>query len=136
MVFCFLFFWLISFFLTLVLFEVVFILKLFGLLSKSVWLTKLAYVNHAAKFSAVNLLNSSVVIYFLLLGIVFLTSPIFVLRIVVLTKLLVSSILFLISLVFVFKTVVVTKLLVSGIFLSTSSTFFSKFCFSVLFYAN
>ena len=62
-------------------------------LSKSVLLTKSAYFNLAAKFSAVNILNAWVVIYLEL-----------------------SEILFSTSLIFVFKTVVVFKLLVSGIF--------------------
>ena len=45
------------------LFEVIFSLRLDGLLSKSVFVTKSASVNLAAKFSAVSLLNSGVVIY-------------------------------------------------------------------------
>ena len=46
-----------------VLFEVIFLLKLISLLSKSVLVTKLACFNLVTKFSAVNLSNSWVVIY-------------------------------------------------------------------------
>ena len=46
-----------------VLFEVIFLLRLDSLLSKSVFITKFACANLAAKFSAVSLLNSGVVMY-------------------------------------------------------------------------
>ena len=52
-------------------------LKLIGLLWKSVLLTKLACFNLAAKFSAVSSLNYGVVIYVTWSGILFLTSTIF-----------------------------------------------------------
>ena len=43
--------------------ELFLLLKPDSLLSKSVFVTKFAYANLAAKFSVVNLLNSEVVIY-------------------------------------------------------------------------
>ena len=43
--------------------EATFLLRFISLLSKSVFLTKFAYANLAAKFSAVSLLNSGVVMY-------------------------------------------------------------------------
>ena len=46
-----------------VLFEVIRLLKLVSLLSKSVLVTKLSCFNLAVKFPAFNLLNSGVVIY-------------------------------------------------------------------------
>ena len=76
-----------------------FLLKLVSLLSKSVFVTQLAYFNLAVKFSAINLLNSGVVIYLSWSGNLFSDSPIFVLRTVVATKLLVFGILFLNSLI-------------------------------------
>ena len=45
------------------LFELILLLKPFSLSSKSVFVTKFACANLAAKFSVVNLLNSEVVIY-------------------------------------------------------------------------
>ena len=65
-------------------FEVIFLLKLINLFSKSVLFTKLACVNLEAKFSAFNSLNSWQVIYLAWSGILFATSLIFVLRTVVL----------------------------------------------------
>ena len=50
-----------------------FLLKLISLLLKSVLLTKLGCFNLAAKFSAVNLLNTWVVIYLAWSGILFWT---------------------------------------------------------------
>ena len=47
----------------LLLFELVFLLRLVSLVSKSVFVEKLACANLAEKISAVNLLNSGVVIY-------------------------------------------------------------------------
>ena len=73
------------------LFEVIFLLQLVRLLSKSVLITKSTCYNLAAKCSAVNLLNSGVVIYLAWSGILFSTSPIFLLRTVVFPKLLVSG---------------------------------------------
>ena len=67
-----------------VLSEVIYLLKLINLFSKSVLFTKLACVNLEAKFSAVNSLNSLEVIYLAWSGILFATSLIFVLRTVVL----------------------------------------------------
>ena len=64
------------------------------MLSKLVSLTKLACVYPAAELSAVNLLNTEVVIYLSWLGVLFSTSLIFVLRTVVVTKLLASDILY------------------------------------------
>ena len=46
-----------------VLFELIFLLRLISLVSKSVFVTKFACPNLARKFSAVNLFNSEVVIY-------------------------------------------------------------------------
>ena len=46
-----------------VLFELLFLLRFYRLSSKPVFITKLAFANLAAKFSAVSLLNSGVVIY-------------------------------------------------------------------------
>ena len=45
------------------LFELIFLLWFISLLSKSVFFTKFAYANLAAKCSAVSLLNSGIVIY-------------------------------------------------------------------------
>ena len=47
----------------LILFELIFLLRLISLLSKSDFVTKFACANLEAKTSAVNLLNSGVVIY-------------------------------------------------------------------------
>ena len=44
-------------------FELIFLLRLISLSSKSVFVIKIACANLAAKLSAVNLLNSGVVIY-------------------------------------------------------------------------
>ena len=66
-----------------------------------------------------------------MIRIFFSTSPMVVLRKVVITKLLVSGILF--STNFCIKKILVFKPLVSGIYLSTSPVFFSKFCLSVLY---
>ena len=90
---------------------------------------KVACFNLAAKLSAVNLLNSGVVICLSWLGILFSTSLIFVFKTVVVAKPLVSGIVFSTSLIFVFKTVVVTKPLVSGIFLSTFQFFSLNFVY-------
>ena len=60
------------------------------MLIKSVLVTKLDYFNLTASFSAVNLLNSGVVIYLAWAGISFSTFPIFILRTVV-TELRVSG---------------------------------------------
>ena len=109
-------------------FEVIRFLKLVSMLSKSVLFTKSAYFNLAAGFSAVNLLNSSVVIYLDLSETLFSTSLTFVFKTVVVTKLLVFGVLLSTSLIYVFKIVAVTKPLVTGIFLSTSPIFFSKCC--------
>ena len=46
-----------------VLFELIFLLRLISLSSKSVFVIKFACANLAAKLSTVNLLNSGVVIY-------------------------------------------------------------------------
>ena len=85
-------------------------------MSKSVLFTKSACFGFAAKPSAVNLLNSGVVICLSRLGIYFSTLLIFVFKKVVVTKLLVFGILFSTSLIFVLRIVVVTKPLVSAIF--------------------
>ena len=84
--------------------------------------SKSAYFNLTVKVSVVNLLNTWVVIYLELLGILFSTSLISVFKIVAVTKLLVFGILFSASLIFVFKTVVVPKPLLSVIYLSASLT--------------
>ena len=105
-----------------------------SLLWKSVLLSKLACFNLAAKTSAVTWLNYWVVIYLAWSWVLFSTLRIFVLRIVVVTKLLVSSILLLTWLTVLFKTIVIAKSLVSGIFLSTSSICFPKFCLSALYW--
>ena len=81
-------FWIYKYF---VLFELIFLLNLTSLLSKSALLTFLAYFNFAVKYSAVNLLNSWVVIYSPWSIILF--SLIAVLRKFVVTKLLKSGIL-------------------------------------------
>ena len=81
-------FWIYKYF---VLFELIFLLNLTSLLSKSALLTFLAYFNFAVKYSAVNLLNSWVVIYSAWSIILF--SLIAVLRKFVVTKLLESGIL-------------------------------------------
>ena len=60
-----------------ILFEMILLLNLLHLLSKSLLLTKLASFNFAAKFSAVNLLNSYVEIYFAWSGIKVVASGIF-----------------------------------------------------------
>ena len=57
-----------------------------------------------------------------------LTSPMIVLRRVVVTKPLASGILFSTSPIVVLRTVEITKPITSGIRLSTSSISFSKFC--------
>ena len=44
-------------------FELIFLLRLIGLLSKSVFVIKFPCASRAAQISAVNLLNSEVVIY-------------------------------------------------------------------------
>ena len=77
-------------------FEVIFLLKLDSLASKSVFVIKFAYANLAAKFSAANLLNSGVVIYLSCLWAVsfFSSSLIFVSYSVFLTKLLAIGISF------------------------------------------
>ena len=60
-----------------VLFEIIFLLKFISLLSKSVFLTESVCFYLAAKFSAVNLLNSWVVVVYLARsGILFSISPI------------------------------------------------------------
>ena len=82
--------------------DIIPMLKLVRLLSKSVSVNKLAYFNLAEKLSAVNLLNSGVVIFLSWWGTLFLTP-----------------------LIFVFKRVVVDQPLVCDIYLSTSSTLFS-----------
>ena len=92
-----------------VLFEVIRLLKLVNLLLKSGFFTKLP---------CFNLLNSWVVIYLELSGILFSTYLIFLFKTVVVSKLLGFGILFSTSLVFAFKMCAVAKALVSGIFLS------------------
>ena len=67
---------------------------LVSLLSKSVLVTRLTCFNLAAKYCAVSLLNSGVVIYLAWSGILFSTSLLLVLGTVVFTKLLVFGILF------------------------------------------
>ena len=78
-----------------VLLELSFLLKFFSLSSKSISFTKsatsallakFAWFNVAAKFYAVNLLNSVVVIYASWLGIFFSTSSIFVLKVELVTN--------------------------------------------------
>ena len=71
---------------------VVFLLKLIGLLSKSGLFIKLACVNLVAAFSDANILNSGLVIYLALWGILFSTSLVFLLRTMVVTKLIESGI--------------------------------------------
>ena len=64
-----------------VLFEVIRLLRLISVLSKWVSVAELTCCNFAAKFSAVYLLNSGVVVIYLSwLGILFSTSLVFVLR--------------------------------------------------------
>ena len=92
-------------------------------------------MNAKLSSSTAKLLNYWVVIYLAWSGILFSTSPIFVLRTAVVTKL--PSILNFFcstSLTLIFKTIVVTKRLVSGIFLSTSPISFCKFCLPVLYW--
>ena len=69
-----------------------------------------------------------------MIGILFSTSLIFVLRTVVVTKLVVFGMLFSTSLIFVFRIVVVTKPLISGIFYQHLQVFFSKVCLSLLYW--
>ena len=88
------------------LFEVVRLLNLVSLLSKSVLLTKWSKIFY----------YSGVVICLACSGILFSASIILVVSVVAATKLLVSSILFSSSLILTFKTVVVTWSLVSGVF--------------------
>ena len=116
------------------LFWLILLLKLVTILPKSVLLTYLTCFHLAVKFSAVNLLNSWVIIYLAWSGISFWTSLIFILRTFVVTKLLVSAILFLTFLEFVFKTVVATKQLVDDVSLATPSIFFSEFSLFVLYW--
>ena len=82
------------------------LLKLINLLSKSVFFTKSTSFYIAAKFSAVNLLNSGVVIYLSRLGILFSTS-----------------------LIFAFKAVVINKSFLSGIFCQHLQSFSSNFVY-------
>ena len=64
-----------------VLFQLAFLLRIISLISKSVYVTKFARANPAPKTSAVNLLNSGVVIYlsWLWSATLFSISPMFVL---------------------------------------------------------
>ena len=96
-----------------VLFELIFLLRFIGFLSKSDFVTKFACGNLDAKFSTVTLLNSGVVMYLSWLWsvIFFLISLIFVLWSVFLTKLLTLWFLFSTAL----RAVVVTKLVILGI---------------------
>ena len=96
-------------------------------------LSKLAYINPAAKSSAVNLPNSWVVRYLAWSGSFFSASPILALRTVVVTKLVVSGISFSTSLIYLSKTVLVTKPLVFGN-VHQHLYFFSKFCLSMLYW--
>ena len=82
-----------------ILFELIFSLRFPSLSSKSVFVNKFAYANLAAKFSAVNILNSGVVIYLSWLW---------------------SVILFSISLTFASWSVFLTRLLTLGILFSTA----------------
>ena len=79
-----------------VLFELIFLLRLISLSSKSVFVIKFACANLAAKLSTVNLLNSGVVIYLSWLWLVtfFSILLIFCHNLYFLTKLLTSGILF------------------------------------------
>ena len=100
-------------------------MELFNLSSKYVSFTKLAIsllvvefacANLAAKFSAVNLLSSGVVIYLLWSCILFSTAV----RAVVLTKLVILGILLLTSFILALREAVVPKLVILGISLLTS----------------
>ena len=77
-------------------FELIFLLRLISLSSKSVFVIKFACANLAAKLSTVNLLNSGVVIYLSWLWLVtfFSILLIFCHNLYFLTKLLTSGILF------------------------------------------
>ena len=73
--------------------------------------------------------DSAVVIHLSWSGILLSTSPVFVLKAVLVTNPLTSGVLFSTSSLFELKAVLVTKLLVSGIVLSIFSIFFlSKTC--------
>ena len=100
-------------------------MELFNLSSKYIAFTKLAVsflvdefacASLAAKFYAVNLLSSGVVIYLLWSGILFLTAV----RAVVLTKLVILGILFLTSFILALREAVVPKLVILSISLLTS----------------
>ena len=79
-----------------VLFQLAFLLRIISLISKSVYVTKFARANPAPKTSAVNLLNSGVVIYlsWLWSATLFSISPMFVLQSAFLTQLITLGILF------------------------------------------
>ena len=103
-----------------------FLIRFFSLSSKSVFVTKFACANLAAKFSAVSLLNSGVVIYLswiwsvilfsifltklLTLGISFSTAV----RATVVAKLLILGISALTWFILAFRVVLVAKLVISG----------------------
>ena len=79
-------------------------------------LAKFAYANLAAKFSAVKLLNSGVVIYLLWPGILFSTAV----RAVVVAKLVILGILLFASFILALRVAVVVKLVILGISFLTS----------------
>ena len=79
-------------------------------------LAKFSCANFAANFSALNLLNSEVVIYVLWLSILFSTAV----RAVVVANLVILGILFLTSLILALRASVVIKLVVLGISFLTS----------------
>ena len=118
------------------LFEVIFLLRLDSLASKSVFVIKFACANLGLKTLAAKVWNSGVVIYLLWLWSVsfFSSSLIFVSQIVFLTKLLTSGILFSTALNAVF----VAKLLTSGILLLIQWVLFvfTKSVTSGIFFSN
>ena len=78
--------------------------------------TKFVCFNLAGKFSAVNFLNSGVVIYLLLSGILFSTAV----RTVVVAEFVILGISFLISFILASREALVTKLVIQGILFLTS----------------
>ena len=121
-------------------FELTFLSGLISSLSKSVFVAKFACASLAAKFSAVSLLNSGVVIYlswswsviFFLISLIFVLQSVFLTRllifgisfstvagaVVVVAKLLIFGISPLTSFILVLRVVLVAKLVISG-FLSS-----------------
>ena len=79
---------------------------------------KFAWFNLAVKISAVNLLNSGVVIYLLWWGIIFSTAV----RAIIVAKLVILRISFLTSFILALGIVLMSKLVISGILSSISLT--------------